>query len=70
MTVGADITPGGSILFCVVGHDANHGLMKNLYGSSVLENVISELAMRSDQLAKVMAADAIRKWKIENEIEE
>lgn len=70
LTVGVDEYQGGKTMFCVVGYDTNHGLMVNLYGSSVLENVISELAILSGQLAKAMEQAAIEKWKEENEIEE
>lgn len=68
--IGIDEYSGGNPMFCVVGYDDNHGKYKNIYGSSVLDNVLSHLIGYSGELAKVMAQDAIEKWNIENEIEE
>ena len=61
---------GGKLFYLVVGHDDNHGKVKNIYGSSALENVLSELMQYSALLARVIADAAIAKWKKENEIEE
>lgn len=58
---------GAHPIYCIVGHDENHGLIKNVYGSTVLENVLSNLIGYSGQLAKVIADAKIQEWKKENE---
>lgn len=64
------IQPNGKVFYCVVGYDVNHSRKKNLYGSKIMENAISELAIMTEQLVPVMERAAIAEWKLENEIEE
>lgn len=65
--IGTEIRPSGEIMYCVVGCDANNGIVANLYGSTMLDRAISKLAELSNQLARVMAEADIEKWKKEQD---
>lgn len=58
---------GDKPIYCVVGHDENHGFIKNIYGSCVLENVLSNLIGYSGKLAEEIANTKISAWNKENE---
>lgn len=64
------VQPSGKVFYCVVGYDANHSRKKNVYGSRIAENAISELAILTEQLLPAMEQAAIAEWKRENEVEE
>lgn len=65
--IDTEIRPSGEIMYCVVGCDANNGIVANLYGSTMLDRAISKLASLSDQLARAMAEADIEKWKKEQD---
>lgn len=54
---------GAEPIYCIVGHDENRGLIKNIYGSCVLENVLSNLIGYSGKLAEEIAGTKILAWK-------